>query len=85
MEHLSSCEFVERVLKEAGEQWAKRTRLRRRGADLRWFIDKVAVGVGGAENLKGEQITLSKGNPCCSLLHGAAGGRIELCFSSQGT
>jgi putative transposase len=43
---LGRSEFVERVLREAREQWERRTRLRRRGSDLRWLIDKVAVAFG---------------------------------------
>jgi putative transposase len=50
---LGRSEFVERVLREAGEQWERRTRLRRRGADLRWLIEKVADHFGvEAEDLK---------------------------------
>jgi hypothetical protein len=44
---------VERVLREAGEPLERRTRLRQRGADPRWLIDRVAVGFGvEAEDLK---------------------------------
>jgi putative transposase len=43
---LGRSEFVERVLREAGEQWERRSRLRGRGEDLRWLIEKVAVGFG---------------------------------------
>jgi hypothetical protein len=50
---LGSSEFVERVLREAGEQLERRSRLRRRGADLRWLIERVAVGFGmETEDLK---------------------------------
>jgi putative transposase len=43
---LGSSEFVERVLRESGEQWERRSRLKGRGADLRWLIEKVAAGFG---------------------------------------
>ena len=44
---------MERVLREAGEQWERGTRLRRNGADLSWLIEKVAVGFGvDREDLK---------------------------------
>ena len=44
---LGRSEFVEQVLREAGEQWERRSRLRRRGGNLESrFIEKVAVGFG---------------------------------------
>jgi len=50
---IESSEFVEQVLREAGEQLERGSRLRRRGADLRWFIERVAVVFGvEAEDLK---------------------------------
>jgi putative transposase len=50
---LGSSEFVERVLREADEQLERRSRFRRRGADLRWLIERVAVGFGvETEDLK---------------------------------
>ena len=49
----SEFEFVERVLREAGEHLERRSRLSRRGADLGWLIERVAVGFGvEAEDLK---------------------------------
>lgn len=50
---LGRSEFVERVLRDAGEQWERRSGFRRKGADLRWLIERVAVGFGvEAEDLK---------------------------------
>jgi putative transposase len=50
---LGRSEFVERVLREADEQWDRRSLLRRRGADLRGLIEKVAAGFGlETEDLK---------------------------------
>jgi len=50
---LGRSEFVERVLREAGEQLERGSRLRGRGADLRWLIERVAVVFGvEAEDLK---------------------------------
>jgi putative transposase len=50
---LGRSEFVERVLREAGEQWERRSRLRGRGGDLRWLIEKVAPSFGvETEDLK---------------------------------
>lgn len=50
---LGRSDFVERVLREAGEQWERRSLLRQKGADLRGFMEKVAVGFGvETEDLK---------------------------------
>jgi putative transposase len=50
---LGRSEFVERVLREAGEQWERRSRLKGRGGDLRWLIEKVAPSFGvETEDLK---------------------------------
>lgn len=43
---LGKSEFVEQVLREAGEQWERRSRLGRKGKDLRWIIGKVADSFG---------------------------------------
>jgi len=43
---LGRSEFVEQVLREAGEQWERRSRLARRGKNLRLIIEKVAYGFG---------------------------------------
>jgi putative transposase len=43
---LGRSEFVEGVLREADEQWERRSRLRGRGANLRWLIEKVASRFG---------------------------------------
>jgi chromosomal replication initiation ATPase DnaA len=43
---LGRSEFVEQVLREAGEEWETRSRLGRRGKNLRWIIEKVAGGFG---------------------------------------
>jgi putative transposase len=50
---LGRSEFVERVLREAGEQWERRSRLRRRSNYLSRSIEKVAEGFGvDADDLK---------------------------------
>jgi len=55
---------VERVLREAGEQLERRSRLRRRGADLKWFIERVA-----AEDLKkgsrSRKVVKARAALCC--------------------
>jgi putative transposase len=43
---LGRSEFVEQVLREAGEQWERRARLERRGKNLRLIIEKVADSFG---------------------------------------
>jgi len=50
---LGRSEFVERVLREAGEQWERRSWHWRKGKNLSWLIEKVAVGFGvGTNDLK---------------------------------
>lgn len=77
---------MERVLREGGEQWARRSRLRLTGGDMKWFMEKAAVGFGvETEDVKREQIQLSRGILCCALLHWGAGGRVGMCFRCQVT
>jgi hypothetical protein len=61
---------VERVLREAGEQLERRSRLGRRGADPRWLIEKVEVGFGvEAEDLKtgsrSRKVVKARAALCC--------------------
>jgi len=60
-------------LREAGEQLERRSRLRRRGADLRWFIERVAVGFGvETEDLKkgsrSHKVVKARTALCCILV-----------------
>jgi chromosomal replication initiation ATPase DnaA len=70
---------VERVLREAGEQLARRSRLRRKGTDLRWFSDKVAPGFGvKTEDLESGSRSLKVGNARALLCYMAVRGRRGL-------
>lgn len=78
---------MDRVLRKSGEQWERRSRLKGRGADLRWLIEKVAAGFGvEREDLEsGIVVAQSREGPCGALLHGSAGAWVKLCFPCQGT
>jgi REP element-mobilizing transposase RayT len=50
---LGGSEFVERVLRESGEEWERRSLLKKRGVDLKWLLEKVASHFGvDTESLK---------------------------------
>jgi len=61
---------VERVLREGGEELERRLRLRRRGADLKWSIERVAVDFGvEGEDLKtgsrSRKVVKARAALCC--------------------
>jgi putative transposase len=90
---LGGSDFVERVLREAGEEWEKRSRLRQRGMGLEQLLQRVATrfGVDSEELRSGSKIpSVSKARAVLCYLgvrkYGFTSGSIskELGISSSG-